>query len=98
MDNDVQSLVAHSRQDQRICPQPQHWQTLWEMLPDRRQIDGRWQPPPPLILAAWYSASDFEKMQRLAEQLEWAERHGGIVAVADFLRNLNERDWHHAGD
>lgn len=98
MDYSVQSLVAYSRERQRVCPQPQLWQTLWETLPDRRQIDGRWQPPLPLILAAWHDASDGEKMQRLAEHLEWAEQHGGIVAVAGFLRNLNEEEWRHVGD
>jgi hypothetical protein len=68
------------------------------MLPNRIQVDGRWQPPPPLILAAWNYASDEEKMQRLAEHLEWAERHGRLTALAGFLRNLNETDWHHVGD
>jgi hypothetical protein len=43
-------------------------------------------------------ASDEEKMQRLAEHLEWAERHGRLTALAGFLRNLNETDWHHVGD
>ena len=39
-----------------------------------------------------------KKWERLAEHLEWAERHGRIVAVAEFLRNLSETDWHHVDD
>jgi hypothetical protein len=66
MDNNLQSLIAYSRERQRVCPQPKFWQRLWEMLPDRRQIDGRWLPAPPLILAAWHDASDGEKKQRLS--------------------------------
>ena len=98
MDDNAQSLISYSRERQRVCPQPKHWQTLWEMLPRRHRIAGRWKPPPPLILAAWHYASDDEKMERLAEHLEWAERHGRIVAVAEFLRNLSETDWHHVDD
>jgi hypothetical protein len=98
VDDNAQSLTSYSRAHQRVCPQAKHWQTLWEKLPHRHQIDGRWKPSPPLILAAWYYTSNDEKMERLAEHLEWAERHGGIVAVAEFLRNLNETDWHHVND
>jgi hypothetical protein len=98
MDDNFQSLISYSREHGRVCPQARHWQTLWEMLPLRRQIDGDWKPPPPLILAAWHYASNDEKIGRFAEHLEWAERHGGIAAVAAFLRNLNETDWHHIND
>ena len=98
MDDNAQSLIRYSQEHQRVCPQPKHWQTLWEMLPHRNQIDGHWKPSPPLILAAWHYASDDEKMERFAEHIEWAERHGGIVPIATFLRKLNETDWHHAND
>jgi hypothetical protein len=98
MDDNAQSLIGYSRELQRVCPQAKHWQMLWEMLPRRQQIDGRWQPPPPLILAAWHHASNEEKMERLSEHIEWAERHGGIAAASEFLRNLNEADWHHSDD
>lgn len=98
MDDNLQSLITFCRRDQRVCPQPQRWQMLWEMLPNRRQVDGRWQPSPPLILAAWHFSSDGEKMRRLDEHLEWAERHGAIDAVADYLHNLDEGDWHHPSD
>ena len=98
MDETAQSLIAYSRQQQRVCPQPRCWQALWEMLPQRRQVGAGWEPPLPLILGAWHYASDIEKMQRLAEHLEWAERHGSITAVGVYLRNLSEADWHHLDD
>ena len=98
MDDNAQSLISYSRTHQRVCPQAKHWQTLWQMLPNRHQIDGHWEPSAPLILAAWHHASNEEKMERFAEHLVWAEQHGGIVPVAAFLRNLNETDWHHVND
>jgi hypothetical protein len=98
MKDDAQTLIAYSREHQRVCPQPQRWQALWEMLPDRRQVDGGWSPPLPLILGAWHHASNIEKMQRLAEHLEWAEKHGKIAAIAAFIRSLDESEWHHLSD
>jgi hypothetical protein len=98
MDDNAQSLIAYSRERQRVCPQPQRWQALWEMLPQRRQVSGGWHPPLPLILGAWHYASNFEKMQRLADHLEWAEKHGNLPAIAVYLRNLTEADWHHLND
>lgn len=98
MDHNAQSLIAYSREHQRVCPQPQRWQTLWEMLPQRRQVSGEWQPPLPLILGAWHHASNSEKMERLADHLEWAEKHGNLPAIATYLRNLTEADWHHLND
>lgn len=68
------------------------------MLPNRRQIDGRWKPLPSVIHAAWRHASNEERMDRLAEHLGWAERHGGIGAIAEFIRSLNEVDWHQVTD
>jgi hypothetical protein len=98
MDDTAESLIAYSRQQQRVCPQPRCWQALWEMLPQRRQTGAGWEPPLPLILGAWHYASDIEKMQRFAEHLEWAERHGLIAAVGRYLRDLSEADWHHRDD
>jgi hypothetical protein len=98
MKDDAQTLIVYSREHQRVCPQPQRWQALWEMLPDRRQVDGGWSPPLPLILGAWHHASNIEKMQRLAEHLEWAEKRGKIAAIAAFIRSLDESDWHHLSD
>jgi hypothetical protein len=98
MNDEAQSLIAYCQEHQRVCPQPQHWHTLWEMLPERKQVGAGWQPPLPLILGAWHYASNLEKMLRLAEHIEWAERHGSLPEVANFLRSLAETEWHHLGD
>jgi len=71
---------------------------LWEMLPDRTQIGAGWEPPPPLILAAWHEAPAMSKMLRLAEHIHWAETHGALEQVATFLRNLREEDWFRVGE
>ena len=68
------------------------------MLPNRRRVGSGWEPPLPLILAAWDTTSDRPKMLRLAHHIEWAATHGALDAVDKFLRALREEDWHHVGD
>jgi hypothetical protein len=71
------ALLAYVQADGRICPQPQRWNELWEMLPDRKQKpSGGWSPPPPLILAAWWHTTGLEKMLRLREHIEYAASNG----------------------
>ena len=95
MNDTAQSLIAYCRENSRVCPEPGLWHNLWELLPERRQIGAGWQPSLPLILAAWDHTSNLEKMLRLADHIEWAEKHGSLAEVAAFLRNLTESKWHH---
>lgn len=95
--NDIETLVAYCRDKNRICPMPDPWNQLWEMLPDRERVGAGWQPPPPLILAAWTSPTA-SKMARLAEHIEWAAKHGALGAVERFLQALSEDEWFHLND
>jgi hypothetical protein len=78
----------------RVCPQPQQWNKLWELLPDRRRQGEGWEPPLPLILAAWHHTSDAEKRERLRVHLRWAAAHGALDKVANFISSLKPEDWH----
>jgi hypothetical protein len=94
----VASLIAYCRENNRVCPLPQRWHQLWEMLPDRRQAGDGWEPAFPLILAEWHDAPTMLKMVRLAEHIEWAEKHNALPEVAAFLRGLQEDEWHHLSE
>ena len=98
MSDTAKSLIAYCLENSRVCPKPFLWHNLWELLPERRQIDEGWQPALPLILAAWAHTSNIQKMLRLATHIEWAEMHGSLPEVAAFLRKLAENEWHHLGD
>ena len=98
MPTDTAELLAYSRLNNRVCPQPQRWQALWEMLPDRKRTGSGWHPSIPLILAAWHDTPAILKMARLAEHIEWAAVHGALPQVESFLRSLKEEDWHHLGE
>jgi hypothetical protein len=94
----VTSVVAYCREHSRVCPLPPKWNRLWELLPNRARVGAGWQPPPPLILAAWHDTSAELKMLRLTEHIEWAAQHDALDSVARFLRELREEDWCHIGE
>lgn len=94
----VESLIAYCRENSRACPMPERWNALWELLPDRKRVGGGWEPPAPLILAAWHDTPGMLKMIRLAEHIDWAVEHGALEPVAAFLHGLREDEWFHLGD
>jgi hypothetical protein len=98
MKETVEALLAYCRANDRVCPLPQKWNQLWEILPDRRRVGTGWEPALPLILAAWHETPAILKMVRLSEHIGWAEKHGGLDEVGAFLRALAESEWHHIGD
>ena len=91
-----QSLIAFCRENHRVCPMPKNWNTLFEMLPNRKRTALGWEPPLPLILEAWDNTSGPLKTLRLAEHIEWAAANGALDAVSVFLRALPEAEWLHA--
>lgn len=93
----LQGLLRFVQADGRICPQPGRWHELWEMLPDKRRVGYGWQPPLPLILAAWDFATGIEKMLRLRQHIEYAAEEGVLDLVDQFLRNLPQDDWYTVG-
>lgn len=91
-----QSLIAFCRDKHRVCPMPKSWNTLFEMLPNRKRTALGWEPPLPLILEAWDSTPGALKTLRLAEHIEWAAEQGALDAVAAFLKALPETEWLHS--
>lgn len=81
-----------------MCPMPVKWHELYELLPNKYMSGCNYMPSAPLILAAWWTATDEQKRLRLKEHLFWAEQHGGLERVFNYLNNLSERDWYHEGD
>lgn len=93
------TLLAYCKENGRFCPQPQEWDELWKLLPDRKQKQtGGCTPSLPLILAAWHHATGLDKMLRLREHIEWADAHGVIDDVDVYLRGLAEEQWFHGRD
>lgn len=94
----VSQVLSLATRDGRVCPQPQEWNRLYELLPNRGRVGYGWEPALPLILAAWYDTPAILKMARLREHIEWAEEQGALSQVHAFLLSLPEEKWHHLGE
>jgi hypothetical protein len=95
----AEDLKKYVQEQERVCPEPGKWDQLWEMLPNREQKNtGGWNPPLPLILAAWPHTSVIQKRLRLIEHIEYAESHGVIEEISSFLKSLPESQWVHLGE
>jgi hypothetical protein len=98
MKEDLESVLTYCKDNKRVCPMPQSWVKLYELLPNRRRAGAGWEPPLPLILAAWDDTPALLKMLRLVEHVEWAAQHGAMPQVASFLTQLPEDSWLHLGE
>lgn len=92
------SLLDFVKANERVCPMPVQWNELWQMLPGRQRHGATWEPPPPLILTAWWDTPSFAKMERLAEHIRYASAHGVLAEVDRFLRALPEAEWAHLNE
>ncbi len=94
----LEEVLQEAQKNNRVCPQPQRWQELYKVLPDKKRKGGGWEPAVPLILAAWWDTPALPKMMRLREHIEWASTHGCLDTVHKYLVELPETEWHHVGD
>jgi hypothetical protein len=94
----IEDTLAEAQKNNRICPQPQKWNELYEMLPNKKRKGSGFEPSLPLILAAWRDTPAMMKMLRLKEHIEWASTHDCLSEIHQFLANLRENEWHHIGE
>jgi hypothetical protein len=90
----LDSLLAYVQAEGRICPQPQRWNALWEMLPNKKRVGAGWKPPLPLILGAWWHTTHLEKMIQLREHIEYAAEIDALDEIDRFIRCLSQNDWY----
>jgi hypothetical protein len=93
MEEKLKTLLEYVKADGRICPMPDSWNQLWEMLPDKKRVGMGWEPSLPLILAAWWDTPLLAKILRLAEHIRYAAEHGVLDEVDVYLRGLKPEQW-----
>jgi hypothetical protein len=93
MEVKLKNLLDYVKADGRICPNPQEWNELWEMLSDKQLTGSSTRPPVPLILGAWNYASNISKIIRLAEQINYAAKYGKLDEIDTYLRGLKSEQW-----
>lgn len=88
----LNQLIEFVQDEGRVCPLPQKWNELWNLLPARR-VGAGWEPALPLILAAWWESSAAQKRNRLADHIRFAAESGVLDSVEQCLRNLRPDEW-----
>ncbi len=93
MEEKLKALLEYAKADGRICPMPEYWNQLWEMLPDKKRVGIGWEPSLPLILAAWWDTPLLSKILRLDEHIRYAAEHNVLDEVDTYLRGLKPEQW-----
>jgi hypothetical protein len=91
----VDEVMRLARANDRVCPSRPAWRLLYQLLPVDATRGQR--APFPVDRLAWSSTPDLLKRLRLREQLEWAQARGALAPAWNFLRQLQEVQWHHLG-
>jgi hypothetical protein len=92
----LEDALMETRLRNRVCLMPARWKQLYEMLPDKVQQGGRWEPQlPPIVGPAWASTSAISKRLTFQKHIQWAHQKGVLVKVMAFYRTLPETDWLH---
>lgn len=94
MSKKLDDLLEYVCSEGRVCPMPIKWKELWDKLPNKKRNDvGGWDPNLPLILSVWWEVPSLPKTLRLQEHIEYANEHGVLDEIDEFIRNLDKNDW-----
>lgn len=85
-------LMAESRKEGRVCPQPTRWLEFYRVLQENNP-KGAALPSTPLTGSAWAATPSSAKRMCFREQLEWAVAQGQVTPAYDFLKALPPSDW-----
>jgi hypothetical protein len=94
----IDEVMVEARRNNRVCPQPDVWQRLHDMLGATTTAIHGGPVQPPLTGAAWDRTPPLAKRMCFRDQLEWADAHGCLRPVMTFLQGLPEEHWYHMGE
>lgn len=92
----MRAFIARCDQKGWVCPNPVHWDSFWNLLPNNSNSDRHSRPPAPRILNGWVFSDDNQKRARFLEHLAWADERGVADSALNFLESLSPTDWHRA--
>lgn len=90
----LDQVLQEARRDNRVCPKPDKWLSLYALLAANAKDAAL--PPPPLTGAVWERAPALPKRMCFIEHLEWAAAQGCLTVVLAFVKSLADDDWLYA--
>jgi len=89
-------LLDHHRLRGRTYPIPRYWERLYQSLEEEAEKRGKTPPPPPLTHALDHEPTDQDRMDRLDEQVAWADRNNLLHRVQMFFDAMPPSGWNRA--
>ena len=86
-------LLLHHAIRGRTYPPPRYWERLFQMLEEEAEKRGKTPPPPPLTHGLEHDPTEEEKLERLGEQVAWAERNNLLHRVQMFFDAMPASGW-----
>jgi hypothetical protein len=87
-------LLDHHRMRRRAYPQLRYWDRLYQKLQEEAEKRGRTPPPPPLLHGLEADpTTEEQRMERLDEQVIWADRNNLLHQIQMFFDAMPPSGW-----
>jgi hypothetical protein len=86
-------LLDHHRLRGRAYPTMRYWERLFQQLSEEAEKRGKTPPPPPIWHGLDQDPSEQDRMDRLDEQIVWADRNNLLHRVQMFFDAMPPSGW-----
>ena len=86
-------LLDHHRLRGRAYPTPRYWEKLQQMLVEEAEKRGRTPPPEMLVVGRDSDPTDANRMERLEEQVAWADHNRLLHRIQMFFDSMPVSGW-----
>jgi hypothetical protein len=94
----AQRLIDHHRLRGRAFPTQRYWDRLFQMLEEEAEKRGRTPPPAPLTHGLDHEPTEQDRMDRLDEQIVWADRNNLLHRIQMFFDAMPPSGWQRRGE
>jgi hypothetical protein len=89
----VRQILEHHRIRGRAYPSLRYWERLHQMLEEEAEKRGKSAPPAPLVHGIERTPSEDDKIERLQEQVTWADRNNLLHRIKMFFDAMPPSGW-----
>ena len=89
----AQRLLDHHRLRGRAYPTLPYWERLYLMLLEEAEKCGKSPPPAPLVHGLDFEPTEADRMERLDQQVAWADRNQLLHRIQMFFDAMPASAW-----
>lgn len=97
LSSNASRLLDHHRLRGRAYPTQKYWDRLYQLLEEEAERRGKTPPPPPMTHVLDHEPTVEDRMERLEEQVVWADRNNLLHRVQDFFERMPTSCWVRSG-